>query len=194
MEPHEHDIFSRLEREISHDLSQWRRSIVASFETCCLTAYDIEESKSNEPLNLTDPSIRQAIRSRTIDFLMTDWMEFDDTPRKGDFVSLSGESFWHTLDDTNGDLKVFKLPANHKIHGNMMSWDILPYLDEAGLDEDAHKHPDLTSRYVRPFGIHLVLDSPTITDQQGVPAFIAPDRIYLPIHYERANLKLYRAR
>ena len=58
MEGNEFDIFSRLEHEIGRDLSSWRRDILGKYEVCYRVALEIEESKINEPLNTTDPTVR----------------------------------------------------------------------------------------------------------------------------------------
>lgn len=179
---------------MGRDLSFWRRDIISRFEVCCRVAFEIEEAKTDEPLDLTDPTVAQAIRRHVIDFLLADWMSLDDSPNESDFISATGESFWHTLDDTNGDLKTFKLETGHKIEGTLAHWNILPYIDEAGLDDDAHRHPELITKHLRHFGLHLVLDHPLLTDEQGAPVPIIPERIYLPIHYERAQLKRYSHR
>lgn len=67
----------------------------------------------------------------------------------------------------------------------------MPYIDEAGLEFGAHRKLELLHKYFRPFGIHLILDNPTITDEHGGLMSIYPERVYLPIHYERAKLELY---
>lgn len=191
MEGNEFDIFSRLEHEIGRDLSIWRHAILERYEVCYRVALEIEESKTNEPLDLNDPTASQAIRSRILDFLVSEWSDLEASPQPGDFISVTGESFWHAFDD-DGELMTFKLLAGHKVQGTLAFWDILPYIDEAGLGFDAHRSPELIAKYLRPFGVHLVLDSPTITDEHGAPIPISPERVYLPIHYEQAELSLYK--
>lgn len=189
----EFDIFSRLEHEMGRDLTRWRRDIVASFERCCLAAMKMEEAKS-DPLDLTDPAVRESIKRRTIDFLITEWLDHKDSPHPGDIISVTGESYWHTLDSSNGEMTTFRLPIDYKIEGPLMHWDILPYIDEAGLEGNVHRNSELTYRYTHDFGLHLILDHPTITNDVGTLLQIYPEQVYLPIHYERAQLKLYSDR
>jgi hypothetical protein len=191
MERNEHDIFSQLEHEMGRDLSQWRRHIVARFEKSCQAAYEIEEAKIDDALNLTDPAVRASIKRHTIDFLIADWIEDKDSPRPGDFISVTGESYWHTMDTASGEMTPFRLPIGYKIEGPLLHWDILPYIDEAGLEARVHKDPELAYRHTHPFGLHLILDDPTITTDTGRLLQIYPDQIYLPIHYARTELKVY---
>lgn len=191
MEGNEYDIFSELEREIGRDLSQWRRSIIASFEKCCLASYKIEEAKA-EPLDLTDPAVRESIKSHTIDFLIAKWIDSKESPHPGDFISVTGESYWHTLDSDNGEMTTFRLPIGYKIQGSLLHPDVLPYIDEAGLAVGAHRDPELALRHTHPFGLHLVLSNPTITNEEGNLLPIYPEHVYLPIHYARAELRLYK--
>lgn len=191
MEENEYDIFSQLEHEIGRDLSQWRRGIIASFEKCCLAACKIEETKAGS-LDLGDPSVRESIKRHTIDFLINDWIDSKESPHSGDFISVTGGSYWHTLDSSNGEMETFRLPIGYKIQGPLLHWDILPYIDEAGLGAGAHRDPALTYKHTHPFGLHLVLDNPTITNEEGNLMPIYPEYIYLPIHYARAELRLYK--
>jgi hypothetical protein len=190
MEGNEYDIFSELEHEMGRDLTQWRRHIIACFERCCLAAFEIEEVKA-DPLDLTDPMVRESIKRHTIDFLISDWIDAKDSPRPGDFISVTGESYWHTIDDANREMTTFRLPMGYKIEGPLLHWDIFPYIDEAGLEEHVHRDSELAYRYTHPFGLHLILDHPTITNDVGTLLPIHPERVYLPIHYERAQLKVY---
>lgn len=190
MEGNEYDIFFELEREIGRDLSQWRRSIVASFEKCCLAAYQIEEAKA-EPLDLTDPAVRESIKKHIIDFLINDWIESKESPHPGDFISVTGGSYWHTLDNETGEMATFRLPIGYKIEGPLRHWDIKPYVDEAGLEVSAHRNPELALRHTHPFGLHLILDHPTIINDAGTILPISPKQAYLPIHYSRTTLKSF---
>ena len=191
MGENEYDIFSRLDREIGHDLATWRHDILARFEACCRAAFEIEEAKTNEPLNLTDPTVYQAIKSHVIDFLITDWIDHEASPRPGDLISATGKSYWYTQDGNDGVLTALRLPAGHKVQGTLTHWDILPYIDEEGLEADAHKHPELIYKFFRPFGVHFILDNPTLTNEAGTLLPIHPERVYLPIHYEQSELRVY---
>jgi hypothetical protein len=190
MEGNEYDIFSELEREIGRDLSQWRRSIVASFEKCCLAAYEIEEAKT-DPLNLTDPVVRESIKRHTIDFLIADWIDDKDSPHPGDFISVTGETYWHIRDEDSGEMTTRRLPIGYKIEGSLMHWDVLPYIDEAGLEMHVHHDPELAYRHTHHFGLHLILDHPTIISDAGTILPISPEQVYLPIHYSRTTLKSF---
>lgn len=190
MEGNEYDIFFELEREIGRDLSQWRRSIVTSFEKCCLAAYQIEESKAG-PLNLTDPAVRESIKKHIIDFLINDWIDSKESPHPGDFISATGGSYWHTSDNETGEMTIFRLPIGYKIEGPLRHWDIKPYIDEAGLEVGAHRNPELASKHTHPFGLHLILDHPTIISDAGTILPISPEQVYLPIHYSRTTLKSF---
>jgi hypothetical protein len=190
MEPNEYDIFSQLEHEMGRDLTQWRRDIIARFETCCLAAFEIEEAKA-DPLDLTDPVVRESIKKHTIDFLIAEWIDHKDSPRPGDLISVTGESYWHTLDGSSGEMTTFRLPIDYKIEGPLLHWDILPYIDEHGLEARVHSNAELAYRHTHPFGLHLILDNPTITNDVGTLLPIHPEQVYLPIHYERAELKVY---
>lgn len=190
MEGNEYDIFFELEREIGRDLSQWRRSIIASFEKCCLAAYQIEESRG-EPLDLTDPAVRESIKKHIIDFLINDWIESKESPHPGDFISATGGSYWHTSDNETGEMTIFRLPIGYKIEGPLRHWDIKPYIDESGLEVGAHRNPELASRHTHPFGLHLILDHPTIISDAGTILPISPEQVYLPIHYSRTTLKSF---
>lgn len=191
MKEDEHDIFSQLDHEIGRDLSDWRRDIIASFEKCCLVAYDIEEAKTDEPLNLTDPTVRQAIRSHVIDFLAADWVDSEASPHQGDFISVTGESYWHTQGSENDVPTLRKLPSGYKLQGVMAYWDIQPYIDQEGLEVDAHTSPQLIFQHLRPFGIQLVLDNPSVMNGAGVLLPVHHERAYIPLHYEQARLKVY---
>jgi hypothetical protein len=191
MEGSEYDIFSRLEREMSRDLSQWRHDILSRFDVYCRIAFEAEEAKTDEPLNLIDPAVSQAIKSHLTDYLVAEWNSIDAAPKPNDFLSITGESFWHTYDSSDEGLMTYKLPKGHKIQGTLTRWDILPYIDEAGLELGAHRKLELIHKYFRPFGIHLMLDNPTITDEHGDLMSIYPERVYLPIPYERAKLELF---
>ena len=190
MDSSEHELFSRLEHELGRDLSAWRRDIVHRFESCFVAAYDIEASTRGGVLDVNDLTVRQAIRSRLIDLLAADWLRLADSPSHGDFISVTGETFWHTpsLDDAP---LVSKLPAGHKIQGEMAHWDIAPYVDEAGLEGDTYRQPEHIFSHLRLFGVHLVLDHPTFTNELGIPLPLKSDRITVPIHYERARLIRY---
>jgi hypothetical protein len=191
MKEDKYDIFSQLDREIGRDLSGWRRDIIANFEKCLLAAYEIEEGKTDEPLNLTDPTVRQAIRSHAIDLFKDDWMESEASPQKGDFISVTGESYWHTQGNENDVPTLRKLPAEYKLQGAVAYWDIQPYVDQEGLELDAHTNPQLIFRYLRPFGVQLVIDHPTLTNEAGTSLPVHHERAYLPIHYEQTELRTY---
>lgn len=186
----EFDIFSRLEHEMGCDLTRWRRDIVGSFEKCCLAAMKMEEAKA-ESLDLTNAVVRESIKTHTINFLIAAWLDHEDSPHPGDFISVTGESYWHTLDSSNGEMTTFRLPMEYKIEGPLLHWDILPYIDEAGLEEHVHRNAELAYRYTHPFGLHLILDHPTITNDVGTILPVSPEQVYLPIHYERTQLKRY---
>lgn len=190
MEGNEYDIFSELEHEIGRDLSQWRCSIIASFEKCCLAAYEIEEAKG-DPLDLTDPVVRESIKRHTIDFLIAEWIANKDSPHPGDFISVTGGSYWHVRDEDSGEMTVRRLPIGYKIGGSLMHWDVLPYIDEAGLEGNVHHDPELAYRHTHHFGLHLILDHPTITSDAGNLLPIHREQIYLPIHYARTELRCY---
>jgi hypothetical protein len=191
MKENEYDIFSQLEHEMGRDLTQWRRHIVASFERCCLAAFETEEAKTDDALDLTDPSVRESVKWHTVELLIAEWINIKDSPHPGDFISATGESYWHTMDTSSGELTTFRLPIGYKIEGSLQHWDILPYIDEAGLEERVHRDPELAYQHTHPFGLHLILDDPTITTDAGRLLPIHPDKIYLPIHYARTELKIY---
>lgn len=190
MEGKEYDIFSELEHELGRDLSQWRRHIVASFEKCCQAAIEMERAKS-DPLNLDDPVVYATIKHRTISFLIADWIEDKESPRPRDLISVTGSSYWYTLDETTGNMSPFRLPIGYKMEGPLIRWDVAPYIDEAGLDLDAHLNDELTYRHTRSFGVHLILEHPIITSDAGTLLQVDTDRAYVPIHYARTGLKLY---
>ena len=190
MRGNEYDIFSELEREMGRDLTQWRHDIIAVFEQCCLAALEIEEARS-DPLDLTDPAVREAVKRHTTDFLVAGWLDLKDSPRPGDIIAATGETYWHTLDTGDGEMTTFRLPIGYKIEGPLMRWDILPYIDEAGLEARVHRNLELIGRHTHPFGLHLILDHPTITDERGGLLPIHAEQIYVPIHYERTALKAY---
>lgn len=175
---------------MGRDLTRWRREIIASFEKCCLAAMKTEEAKTGS-LDLTDPIVRESIKKHTIDFLIAEWLDHKDSPHPGDFISVAGETYWHTLDSDENEMTTFRLPIGYKIEGPLLHWDILPYIDEAGLEENIHRSSELAYRYTHPFGLHLILDHPTITNDVGTLLPIYPEQIYLPLHYERASLKCY---
>lgn len=119
MEGSESDIFSRLEREMSRDLSQWRHNILGRFDICCRIAFETEEAKTDEPLNLIDPVVSQAIKSHLTDYLIAEWNSIDTAPKPNDYLSVTGESFWHTYDSSDEGLMIYKLPKGHKIQGTL---------------------------------------------------------------------------
>lgn len=191
MKEDEYDIFSKLDNEIGRDLSGWRSDIIACFEKCCTVAYDIEEVRTGAPLNLTDPSVRQAVRSHIIDFLTADWTDLEASPHPGDFISVTGESYWHTQGSDNDVPVLHKLPAGHKLQGTVAHWDIRPYVDQEGLELDVHTNPELISGHIGLFGVHLILDNPTLTDDAGALLPVRYSQAYVPIHYKQAKLKTY---
>lgn len=191
MESNEYDIFSELEHEIGRDLTQWRRHIVARFEKCCLAALEMEEAKINDAFDLTDPAVSEPIKNHIIDFLIAEWLDAKDSPRPGDFISVTGESYWYAPEEKGGEMRPFRLPIGYKIEGALQHWDVLPYIDEAGLETRVHRTPDLTYRHTHPFGLHLILDHPTITTDAGSLLPNRLEQIYLPIHYRRATLRTH---
>ena len=193
MEGNEYDIFSELEHEMGRDLSQWRRDIVSSFEKCCRIAHDIEESRAGDAFDTTDPTIYGAIKRHTIDFHIADWLDRKESPHPGDIIAVTGESYWYTLDEANNTMTPFRLPIGYKIEGPLVHWDIQPYIDEAGLALGAYLDEKLASQHTHPFGLHLILDHPTFTSDAGSLLEIDADQVYVPMHYERADLKLFSA-
>lgn len=190
MKGNEFDIFSELEHEIGRDLTQWRRRIVASFEKCCRAAMEIEEARV-DPVDISDAAVYDSIKRHTIDFLIADWIEDKDSPHPTDVISVSGESLWYAEDDTTEGMKPFRLPAGYKIEGSLQHFDVMPYIDQAGLEARVHRDPELAYRHTHPFGLHLILNHPTITNDVGTVLPIRPEYIYLPIHYEQAKLRAY---
>lgn len=190
MEGNEYDIFSELEHEMGRDLTQWRRRIVASFEKSCLAAMEIEEANA-DAVDTSNPAVYQSIKNHTISFLTPDWIEDKDSPRPGDHIEATGESYCYANYTSDGKTMPFRLPIGYRLHGTLRYLDVSPYINEAGLELRVHTDPELAYRYTHPFGLHLVLALPTITTDAGRLLPRRPEQIYLPLHYARTGLKVY---
>lgn len=191
MNSSERDIFSRLEHEMSRDLTQWRRDITASFESYCQIAIEMEEVRAGDAPNIGDTTVVNTIKRHTIDFLIADWTEHPDSPHRGDYVSATGESYWYAFDEENDRLRPYRLPMGYKIEGPFVDWRIEPYITEAGLEKRVRRNTKEEHQYTHPFGLHLILQHPAVISDAGIVLPIHPERIYLPLHYERTTLRVY---
>ena len=191
MEHNGYDIFAELDHEMGRDLSQWRREAVASFEGCFSVACDIEQSRSRTRLDFNNPAVREMLKNRTINLLLAELRDMDGSPKPGDLISVTGETYWHIQEEGDDGPRIRKLPAGHKIQGDLMHYDIGPYIDEQGLDIDVHLYPERLTTQLKMFGLQLVLTDLSHHDEFGEELRMTAKQIYLPIHYQRAELRLY---
>lgn len=191
MERNEQDIFFDLEHEMGRDLTQWRRDITASFERCCRIAIEMEELRADDALEPADTATQESIKRHTIDFLIADWIDHKDSPHPRDFISVTGETYWYADDEETGEPVPYRLPMGHKLEGTLMRFEIRPYITEAGLEKRVHRNASKVYQYTHPYGLHLILEHATVVNDAGNVLPIYPDTVYLPIHYERAALRVY---
>lgn len=189
----EHDMFSRYEREIGRDLSAWRHDIIGRFERHCVEVLDAEEARLGE-LDLDDPTVVGHIRSQVSEYIGARWDDIEGAPHEGDILSVTGECFWYALNTDRGALDVHMLAAGYTLQGKLAGRSVLPYVNQFGLVAGAERNRRIMQRYLNPFGLHLVLDAPTFRNHYGAQLAVSPERVFLPIHYDKAVLKLYTAR
>lgn len=192
MGSHEADLFSRYESEVSHDLAAWRRNILDMHDHSLKLATQIEQSRSDHDLKMNDPIVVQSIGSRMRELILDEWKVLDHAPLEGDLISVTGSSLWHVFDGIDAEFSTEALLEGQELYGIMEGCDIYPYVDDSILDAADESDRELDAEpYRREFGLHLILHDPFLIDEQGVFQPLDAKRIYLPVHYEQARLRLY---
>ena len=190
-EPREGDVFSRLERDMVHDLSAWRHEVVELFNTTYEAALEVQQSKSSGRSPLVNPASVQEMHLNVTYGLAEEWDELEDAPQPGEYMQIGGPVSWY---DARGDEKVsptmhLLLEGRH-IYGNYVDWKILPNYEEMvrlSLEGSQSAPPS----QARAFGLYLVIEDPTFTDQANNVLQIYKDEIYVPVHYERSRFVIY---
>lgn len=183
-------MFNRLERDMVHDLSAWRREVIDLFNTMHEAALRFQQAKSGSMLPLASPANVTEMRINLTGYIAEEWDELQDVPLPGEFMQISGPVRWYDAADQEDVPTPHLLLDDRHIYGNYVDWKILPNFD-------AMLPPTPQEGQIKPgtdipfFGLHLVIEDPTFTDANNNLIRIYADEIYVPIHYERARFVIY---
>lgn len=183
-------MFSRLERDMVHDLSAWRHEVIDLFYSSYETALQIELERSNGKSLLSDPASIQAIKFNLMSFIAQEWDDLEDVPQPGEYMQIGGPVWWYDANDTGDSPTPHLLLDERHIYGNYVDWKILPYIDDKPPHPQQESYPVLNAQ-TYPFGIHLVIEDPTFTDKNNNVIEIYRDEICVPVHYDRARFVVY---
>lgn len=189
-EPRENEVFGRLEREMVHDLSVWRRELTGLFTECYREVLAFERARVGEEKLLTTPESVQAVRQQLTEYMEEAWEMLDDAPQPGEYMQITGPARWYDPLEQDGTLTAHVLMEDRTIYGNYVDWKILPYYDDEslGASPEPRENP---AAHAHLFGVHLVIEEPTFTDANNNVIQLYRDEVYIPLHHDHARFVVY---
>lgn len=190
MESSEEQLFARFEREMSTDLSQWRRMLIDFYQDTLLKVYRTASQTMGRQLDITDGEDARRIGTILRDVMRDNWHRIDSAPMQGDFVSVAGKSIFQIYNDATKTFETELLFENGVLQGEIEGIDVQPYIDEVCLMNDSEDIIDLNlEKFIRPFGLHLVLQNATIVGHEDND--FKGSRLYIPLQYSETKLSAY---
>lgn len=188
MEFSEEQLFAQLEREIPTDLGVWRQMLLDFYQDTLVNICEIAPNATGKELDVTNDEDIRDIGTILREVMLNNWSHIPLAPMEGDMVSAKGESVFQLFDT---ETKSFDIEwFSGAIEGRLEGIDVQPYIDETcflGASEDKDIEELDFKRYIRPFGLHLVLrDARFIGGEE--PEFDQKSRLYIPLQYSATKL------
>lgn len=188
MEFSEEQLFAQLEREIPTDLSVWRQTLLDFYQDTLVNIYQVAPTATGRALDVTNEDDIRDIGTILREIMLNNWSQIPLAPTKGDVVSAKGESVFQLFDTKTKSFDIEWFSG--AIEGRFEGIDVQPYIDEECF-LDASEDKDIEQldfeRYIRPFGLHIVLcDARFIGGEE--PEFDQKSRLYIPLQYSTTKL------
>ncbi len=190
MEFSEEQLFAQFERDMSTDLSQWRRTLMNFYQDTLLNVYQIAPQANGKQFDLEDSEDVRTIGTVLREVMLNNWHLIDYAPMQGDLVSIAGKSIFQIYDETTKTFDTEMLFEDGVLQGEVEGVDVQPYIDEVCLMNDPEDMNDLDlEKFIRPFGLHLVLQNATIVGHED--SDFRGSRLYIPLQYSETKLSSY---
>lgn len=186
----EEQLFAQFEREVSTDLGLWRKTLMDFYQEVLLGIYRAAPEATGKELDVTDSEDVRTIGGVLREVMLNNWQLIDNAPTQGDLVSVAGKTIFQIFDRETKSFDTEMIFEDGVVHGVVEGIDVQPYVDEVFLLSSAEEIEQLDlAQYVRPFGLHLVLQNATITGREDSD-FIG-SRLYIPLQYSGPKLSAY---
>lgn len=186
----EEQLFAQFEREVSTDLGLWRKTLMDFYQEVLLGIYRTAPEATGKELDVTNSEDVRTIGGVLREVMLNNWQLIDDAPTQGDLVSVAGKTIFQIFDRETKSFDTEMIFEDGVVHGVVEGIDVQPYVDEVFLLSSAEEIEQLDlAQYVRPFGLHLVLQNATITGREDSD-FIG-SRLYIPLQYSGPKLSAY---
>lgn len=189
MDVPEQQLFDQFEQELHTDLHTWRDTLLEYREDLLFAIYQDVKKDDGSDVSMTDEddvrSVGEVLREKVLD----NYKNIENGPLYGDTVTATGKMIYHVY---NAETKAFDVELCHesaKLTGTVEGIDIQPYIDEACLYFEPEELSDVElEKYIRNFGIHLVLNDAYIIGADDIIEQLETERVYLPVHYSTTRL------
>lgn len=186
MEFSEEQLFAQLEREIPTDLSAWRQRLLDFYQDTLVNICEIAPSAVGKELDVTNDEDVRDIGTILREVMLNNWSQIPHAPMEGDVVSAKGESVFQLFDTQTKSFDIEWFSG--AIEGRLEGIDVQPYIDEACFLDASEDIEQLDlERYIRPFGLHLVLRDARLIGGED-PEFDVQSRLYIPLQYASTKL------
>lgn len=186
----EEQLFAQFEREVSTDLGLWRKTLMDFYQEVLLGIYRTAPEATGKELDVTNSEDVRTIGGVLREVMLNNWQLIDDAPTQGDLVSVAGKTIFQIFDRETKSFDTEMIFEDGVVHGVVEGIDVQPYVDEVFLLSSPEEMDKLDlARFVRPFGLHLVLQNATITGREDSD-FIG-SRLYIPLQYSGPKLSAY---
>lgn len=190
MEPSEEQLFAQFEREMSTDLSQWRRTLMDFYQDTLLNVYRVAPQVAGRQLDVTDSEDVRTISIILRDVMQNNWQYIDHAPMRGDFVSVGGKNIFQVFNATSKSFDTEMLFEDGVLQGQIEGIDVQSYIDEVCLANSPEDMNNLDiEKFIRPFGLHLVLHNATIVGHED--SDFKGSRLYIPLQYSETKLSAH---
>lgn len=190
MEPSEEQLFAQFEREMSTDLDQWRRTLIDFYQDTLLNVYRVAPQATGRQLDVADSEDARTIGTILREVMLNNWQLIDHAPMRGDLVSVGGKSIFQVFDEATKSFDTEMLFGDGVLQGQVEGIDVQPYIDEVCLMNDPKDMSDLDlEKFIRPFGLHLVLQNATIVGHED--SDFRGSHLYIPLQYSETKLSAY---
>lgn len=186
----EEQLFAQFEREVSTDLGLWRKTLMDFYQEVLLGIYRAAPEATGKELDVTDSEDVRTIGGVLREVMLNNWQLIDNAPTQGDLVSVTGKTIVQIFDRETKSFDTEMLFEDGVVHGVVEGIDVQPYVDEVFLLSSVEEIEQLDlAQYVRPFGLHLVLQNATISGE--AESDLTGSRLYIPLQYSGSKLSAY---
>lgn len=189
MESSEEQLFARFEREVVPDLGLWRRTLMDFYQDTLVNICQIAPSAAGKDFDMTNDDDIRDIGTILREVMLNNWDKIDPAPMEGDTVLVEGTSIFQVFDT---ETKSFEIEwFDGVVQGDVEGIDVQPYIDEVCSLNHPEDIEELDlNKYVRPLGLHLVLQNAVLIGSTTVE-FDEGSRLYIPLQYSATKLSTY---